>query len=87
MLFMLIGGLSVSAFPFFSGFVSKSIIIAASFQEHLPAVGFLLTMVSAGTFLVAGLRLPYLLFFSEKCERSSKPSTKRPILPGICCWR
>ncbi len=68
MLFMIIGGLSVSAFPFFSGFVSKSIIIAASFQEHLPAVGFLLTMVSAGTFLVAGLRLPYLLFFSEKCS-------------------
>ena len=66
MLFMIIGGLSVSAFPFFSGFVSKSIIIAASFQEHLPAVGFLLTMVSAGTFLVAGLRLPYLLFFSDK---------------------
>ncbi|MEE4164385.1 MAG: Na(+)/H(+) antiporter subunit D [Desulfocapsaceae bacterium] len=65
MLLMLIGGLSVSAFPFFSGFVSKSIIIAASYQEHLPTVGFLLTMVSVGTFLVAGLRLPYLLFFSE----------------------
>jgi multicomponent Na+:H+ antiporter subunit D len=55
MLFMLIGGLSVSAFPFLSGFVSKSIIIAASYQEHLPTVGFLLTMVSVGTFLVAGL--------------------------------
>jgi len=66
MFFIIIGGVSVSAFPFFSGFVSKSIIIAASYQEHLLTVGFLLTMVSAGTFLVAGLRLPYLLFFGEK---------------------
>ncbi|MGA7277157.1 MAG: Na(+)/H(+) antiporter subunit D [Desulfocapsaceae bacterium] len=63
--FMVVGGISVSAFPFFSGFVSKSIIIAASYQEHLLWAGFLLTMVSAGTFLVAGLRLPYLIFFGE----------------------
>lgn len=65
MLFMLVGGVSVSAFPFFSGFVSKSMIIAASYKEHLLWAGFLLTMVSAGTFLVAGLRLPYLIFFCE----------------------
>ena len=65
MVFVIIGGVSVSAFPFFSGFVSKSIIIAASYQQHLLWVGLLLTLVSAGTFLVAGLRLPYLLFFSD----------------------
>ena len=65
LVYMLIGGLSVSAFPFLSGFVSKSIIIAASFEHHVLWAGFLLTVVSAGTFLVAGLRLPYLLFFGE----------------------
>lgn len=64
-MFLLTGGLSVSAFPFLSGFVSKSMIISASFEEHLLWAGFLLTMVSAGTFLVAGLRLPYFLFFGE----------------------
>jgi multicomponent Na+:H+ antiporter subunit D len=63
--FLLVGSLSVSAFPFLSGFVSKSMIISASFKEHMLLAGFLLTMVSAGTFLVAGLRLPYLLFFGE----------------------
>ncbi|MGI9537419.1 MAG: Na(+)/H(+) antiporter subunit D, partial [Desulfocapsaceae bacterium] len=78
MLFIIIGGVSVSAFPFFSGFVSKSMIIAASYKEHLLWAGFLLTMVSAGTFLVAGLRLPYLLFFSEPqsaeaVERAADP--------------
>lgn len=66
MVFMVIGGISVSAFPLFSGFVSKSMIIAASFAEHLTGVALLLTMVSAGTFLVAGLRLPTLLFFGEQ---------------------
>ncbi|MBW1635340.1 MAG: Na(+)/H(+) antiporter subunit D [Deltaproteobacteria bacterium] len=65
-IFMVIGGVSVSAFPFFSGFVTKSMIIAAGFEEHLLIAGFLLTMVSVGTFLVAGLRLPYLIFFGEK---------------------
>ncbi len=66
MVYTIIGGISVSAFPFFSGFVTKSMIIAASFEEHLYLAGFLLSLVAAGTFLVAGLRLPYLLFFSEK---------------------
>ncbi|MFV0437979.1 MAG: Na(+)/H(+) antiporter subunit D [Desulfopila sp.] len=65
LVFMVIGGMSVSAFPFLSGFVSKSMIIAASFEDHLLWAGFLLYMVSAGTFLVAGLRLPYLIFFGE----------------------
>ena len=32
--FTLIGGLSISAFPFFSGFVSKSMIIQAGFEDH-----------------------------------------------------
>ncbi len=66
LLFMIVGGISVSAFPFFSGFVTKSMIIAASLAEHLLLAAFLLTLVSAGTFLVAGLRLPYLLFFSNR---------------------
>ncbi len=65
LLFIVIGGISVSGFPLFSGFVTKSMIIAASLQEHMLLVGFLLTLVSAGTFLIAGLRLPYFLFFSE----------------------
>ena len=65
MLFVLVGAASVSAIPLFSGFISKSMIITASFEEHIIWAGFLLTMVSVGTFLAAGLRLPWLLFFSD----------------------
>jgi multicomponent Na+:H+ antiporter subunit D len=79
MIFMIIGGISVSAFPFFSGFVTKSMIIAASFSEHHLVVAFLLTLVSAGTFLVAGLRLPYLLFFSEnRCSEETFAKAEDP---------
>lgn len=77
--FMMIGGISVSAFPFFSGFVSKSMIIAASFQSHLLVAGFLLTIVSVGTFLVAGLRLPYLIFFGEsRCSETTLKNAEDP---------
>ncbi len=79
MIFMIIGGISVSAFPFFSGFVTKSMIIAASFGEHYLVVAFLLTLVSAGTFLVAGLRLPYLLFFCEnRCSEETFARAEDP---------
>ena len=64
--FLLIGGVSVSGFPLFSGFVSKSMIISAGFEAHLLWAGFALMLVSAGTFLVAGLRLPYLIFFGQQ---------------------
>ncbi len=77
--FLVIGGISVSAFPFFSGFVTKSMIIAAGFQEHLLIPAFLLTMVSVGTFLVAGLRLPYLIFFGDtRCSDETWAKAEDP---------
>ena len=66
--FTMIGGLSISAFPLFSGFVSKSMIISAGFESHLYWVGFLLTLASAGTFLHTGLKVPYFIWFGKnKC--------------------
>ncbi len=67
--FTLIGGLSISAFPFFSGFVSKSMIVAAGFHEHKLWVGFLLMLASAGTFLHTGLKVPYFIWFGNNKPR------------------
>jgi multicomponent Na+:H+ antiporter subunit D len=79
LVFMVIGGISVSAFPFFSGFVSKSMIVSAAFEAHLLPAAFLLLMVSVGTFLVAGLRLPYLIFFGEnRCSPATWDSASDP---------
>ena len=75
----LMGGLAISAFPFFSGFVTKSMIIAAGFNEHLLWVGFLLSMVSAGTFLLTGLKIPYFIFFGEnRCSKETMGRAGEP---------
>lgn len=63
--FTLIGGLSISAFPLFSGFVSKSMIVSAGFEDHKYWVGFLLMLASAGTFLHTGLKVPYFIWFGK----------------------
>lgn len=63
--FTLIGGLSISAFPLFSGFVSKSIIVAAGFEEGRTWAAFGLMLASAGTFLHTGLKVPYFIWFGR----------------------
>ncbi len=78
-LFTLIGGLSISAFPLFSGFVSKSMIVAAGFEDHQVWAAFLLMLASAGTFLHTGLKVPYFIWFgknncsAETWQRASDP--------------
>jgi len=67
MLYM-IGGLSISAFPLFSGFVSKSLVVAAAELDHKPIVVLLLNLASVGTFLSIGLKVPYFTWFGV--ERS-----------------
>jgi multicomponent Na+:H+ antiporter subunit D len=77
--FTLIGGLSISAFPLFSGFVSKSMIVAAGFENHKLWAAFLLMLASAGTFLHTGLKVPYFIWFGknnckpETWERAAEP--------------
>ncbi len=61
----MIGGFSISAFPLFSGFVSKSMVVAAAEHSHLISIYMLLTLASAGTFLHTGLKLPYYTFFYQ----------------------
>ncbi|WP_025658424.1 Na(+)/H(+) antiporter subunit D [Rhizobium sp. IBUN] len=59
----MIGAFAISAFPFFSGFVTKSMVIAAAGEDHRALVVLALTMASSGTFLHTGLKLPYYMFF------------------------
>ncbi|ACB74042.1 Na(+)/H(+) antiporter subunit D [Opitutus terrae] len=78
-LFTLIGGLSISAFPLFSGFVSKSMIVAAGFEDHKLWVGFLLMLASAGTFLHTGLKVPYFIWFGKNnCAPETWQRAKEP---------
>jgi multicomponent Na+:H+ antiporter subunit D len=67
----MIGAFSISGFPLFNGFVSKSAIIAAAFEDHLSLVGMLLLLASVGTFLHTGLKIPYFVWFGP--DRGIKP--------------
>ncbi len=55
----MVGAFSISGFPLFSGFVSKTMTIEASELAHLPIVYLLLEGASIGTFLHTGLKLPW----------------------------
>ncbi len=72
----MIGAFSISAFPLFSGFVSKSMIVAAAEHEHLLPIYLMLNVASAGTFLSVGLKLPYYTFFHR--EWKGEPLKEAP---------
>ena len=55
MIYTIIGGLAISAFPLFCGFVSKSMTVAAFGEEHIMWAFIGLMLASAGTFLHTGL--------------------------------
>jgi multicomponent Na+:H+ antiporter subunit D len=60
-----IGALSISSFPWTSGFVSKSMINQAAGDESMAVVWLLLTAASAGVFLHAGIKFPWFVFFQK----------------------
>jgi multicomponent Na+:H+ antiporter subunit D len=92
-LLTLIGGLSISAFPLFSGFVSKSMIVSAGFENpHLTWAAFLLTLASIGTFYCNGLKVPYFVWFgTDKCsdevrDRAADPPWNMLAAMGIAAF-
>ncbi len=72
----MIGAFSISGFPLFNGFISKSIIISSAGVEHLYVAKFLLILASVGTFLHTGLKLPYHTWFGR--DSGVKPTKKIP---------
>jgi multicomponent Na+:H+ antiporter subunit D len=62
----MIGAFSISGFPLFNGFISKSMVVSSAGAAHFPTVMLLLILASVGTFLHTGLKLPYFTWFGEK---------------------
>ncbi len=61
----IVGALAISAFPFTSGFVTKSLETAAAADQGLVFVWFCLMAASAGVFLHAGIKFPWFVFFQK----------------------
>ena len=66
LVFTVIGGIAISGFPLTSGFISKSMIIAAAGEHHRVGILILLTLAAVGTFLSVGIKLPYFVWFGGK---------------------
>ena len=72
----IIGAASISAFPLFSGFISKSLIITATAVEGYWGVWLVLLFASAGVFHHSGIKIPYFAFFQHD---SGKRPQEAPV--------
>jgi multicomponent Na+:H+ antiporter subunit D len=63
--FCIVGAASISAFPLFSGFISKSLILTAAAEGHYTFVWLVLLFASAGVFHHSGIKIPYFAFFAH----------------------
>ncbi len=71
-LFCIIGAGSISAFPLMGGFISKSMIIAAMFEEGHLIVFLMLLFASAGVLEHSGIKVPYFAFFAHDSGKRVK---------------
>lgn len=76
----IIGAASISAFPLFSGFVSKSMIVSAAGYEHLTLVWLILMFASAGVFHHAGIKVPFFMFFGHDSGHRPKEAPWNMLL-------
>lgn len=63
--FCIVGAASISAFPLFSGFVSKSLVMSAASHEGLWTTWFVLLFAAAGVFHHAGIKIPFFTFYGH----------------------
>jgi multicomponent Na+:H+ antiporter subunit D len=72
----MIAAFSISGFPLFNGFISKSMVVTAAGEAHYPIAMLLLLLASVGTFLSVGLKLPYFTWFAEDKKLETKKLPK-----------
>jgi multicomponent Na+:H+ antiporter subunit D len=85
--FCMVGAASISAFPLFSGFVSKSMVMDAAAAGHMRVIWFMLLFASAGVFHHAGIKIPYFAFFSHDSGMRPKEAPVHMLLAmGIAAF-
>jgi len=85
----IVGAASISAFPLFSGFVSKSMVMSAALEEGFEWIWLMLLFASAGVFHHAGIKIPYFAFFAHDSGiRANDPPKNMlvamTIAAGLC---
>lgn len=87
--FCIVGAASISAFPLFSGFVSKSLIMSAAAGDGLLFIWFVLLFASAGVFHHSGIKIPYFAFFAhdsgKRCKEAPLPMLLAMGATAVLC--
>ncbi|MBW1769622.1 MAG: Na(+)/H(+) antiporter subunit D [Deltaproteobacteria bacterium] len=86
-IFCMVGAASISAFPLFSGFVSKSMVMDAAAAGHMRVIWFILLFASAGVFHHAGIKIPFFAFFGHDSGMRPKEAPVNMLLAmGIAAF-
>lgn len=78
--FCIVGAASISAFPLFSGFVSKSLILTAAADEGHWLIWAVLLFASAGVFHHSGIKIPFFAFFAHDSGKRVKEAPWNMLL-------
>lgn len=78
--FCIVGSLSISAFPLFSGFVTKSMILAAAAEEHRWLLFLVLLFASAGVLDHSGIKVPFFSFFAHDSGKRCAEAPRNMLL-------
>jgi multicomponent Na+:H+ antiporter subunit D len=87
--FCMVGAASISAFPLFSGFVTKSMVIAAAMDQGYFWTWIVLLFASAGVFHHAGIKIPYFAFFAhdsgKRCPEAPAHMLAAMAITAVLC--
>ena len=86
LLLYMVGALSISAFPLFSGFVSKSLVVHAAELSRETIVVSILNLASVGTFLSIALKVPYLTWFAPDRSIETQPYSMEHVCGYDFSW-
>lgn len=78
--FCIIGSASISAFPLFSGFVTKSMILTSAAEEGYLIPFLILLFASAGVFHHSGIKIPFFAFFAHDSGKRPKEAPFNMLL-------
>ncbi|MBN4083082.1 Na(+)/H(+) antiporter subunit D [bacterium AH-315-B06] len=78
--FCIIGAASISGFPLFSGFVTKSMILTAAAEEGYWITWAVLLFASAGVFHHSGIKIPFFAFFAHDSGKRVKEAPSNMLL-------
>ena len=83
----IVGAASISAFPLFSAFATKSLIMSAAAHEHYLWLWLVLLFASAGVFHHAGIKIPFFAFFHHdsgiRCKEAPRSMIVAMVLAAV----